>query len=65
MDFQDLKLKQVERALEPLKVLADVERPSQGWLRTIRQAMGMTTRQFARRLQLSQASVVDSDKLEA
>jgi DNA-binding transcriptional regulator YiaG len=65
MDFQDLKLKQVERALGPLKVLADVERPSQGWLRTVRQALGMTTRQFARRLQLSQASVVDSEMLEA
>jgi predicted DNA-binding mobile mystery protein A len=65
MDFQDLKLKQVERALEPLMMLADAERPSQGWLRTIRQAMGMTTRQFARRLHLSQPSVVDSEMLEA
>jgi len=65
MDFQSLRLKQVERALEPLMVLSDTERPSQGWLRTIRQALGMTTRQFARRLQLRQSTVVDSEMLEA
>jgi predicted DNA-binding mobile mystery protein A len=65
MDFQTLKLKQVERALEPLMVLSDAERPSQGWLRTIRQALGMTTRQFAQRLQRRQSTVVNSEMLEA
>jgi len=65
MGFQNLKLKQVEQALTPLLPLSNSTPPPGGWIRSIRQALGMTTRQLARRLNLSQPSVSDSEMLEA
>lgn len=41
-----------------------VVRPPKGWLRAIRDALGMTTKQFARRLGVSQPRVVALEKGE-
>lgn len=41
-----------------------VARPPKGWLRAIRDALGMTTKQFARRLGVSQPRVVALEKGE-
>lgn len=40
-------------------------RPSDGWVRAIRTALGMTTTQLAQRLGIAQASVVKMEKAEA
>jgi predicted DNA-binding mobile mystery protein A len=40
-------------------------RPSGGWLRAIRQALGMTTRQLAKTVGVTQAAVVDAERTEA
>lgn len=40
-------------------------RPDGGWLRAIRQALRMTTRQLARGVGVSQAAVVDAERTEA
>lgn len=40
-------------------------RPSGGWLRAIRQALGMTTRQLAKAVGVTQAAVVDAERTEA
>lgn len=39
--------------------------PEGGWLRAIRQALRMTTRQLARAVGVTQASVVDAERTEA
>ena len=54
----------LDRRLEPLRALPDstTARPHQGWVRAIRDALGMSTRDLAMRLDVSQVSVV---KLEA
>ena len=39
-------------------------RPPRGWLKAIREALGLTTRQFAKRLDLSQSRVVEIEKAE-
>ena len=40
-------------------------RPGTGWLRAIRQALGMTTRQLAKSVGVTQAAVVDAERTEA
>jgi predicted DNA-binding mobile mystery protein A len=41
-----------------------VMRPQKGWIRAVRDALGLTTRQYAQRLGLSQARVVALEKGE-
>lgn len=41
------------------------QRPQSGWLRVVRDALGMTTRQLAASMGVSQAAVVDAERAEA
>lgn len=45
--------------------LASLQRPSKGWVKAIREALGMTTVQLARRLKIAQSSVVALERSEA
>lgn len=47
-----------------LRPLVNSPRPPKGWLRAIRDALGMTTAQFARRLGVSQPRVVELEQSE-
>ena len=40
-------------------------RPTRGWIRAIREALAMSTRQFAKRLMVSQPAVIELEKNEA
>jgi predicted DNA-binding mobile mystery protein A len=62
--FQSLPLQQLEEALVPWRALARA-RPRNGWLRAIRQALGMTTRQLAKAVGVTQGAVVDAERSEA
>lgn len=64
MDVKALGRKHLERRLAPLRDL-DFARPQRGWLRAMREALGMTTRQFAQRMGKVQSAVVDMEKSEA
>ena len=64
MDMKALGRKHLERRLAPLRGL-DFVRPQHGWLRAIREALGMTTRQLAQRMGKVQSAVVDMEKSEA
>lgn len=64
MDMAALSRKHLERRLAPLRSL-DFSRPPRGWLRAMREALGMTTRQLAERMGKSQSAVVDMEKSEA
>lgn len=43
---------------------AMIARPQQGWLKTIREFLGMTTTQLAKRLEISQPRIVAMEKNE-
>lgn len=51
------------QSLAPIR--AALARPRQGWVRAIRNALGMTTAQLGRRLGIAQASVMGLEKAEA
>jgi predicted DNA-binding mobile mystery protein A len=62
--LRSLALQQLDKALASWRSLPR-SRPSGGWLRAIRQALGMTTRQLAKSVGVTQAAVVDAERSEA
>jgi len=64
-EFKNLRLKQLDRALEPYRVAREVPRPSKGWIRTIRQALGISSGELARRLGTSRQLPLQMEKGEA
>jgi predicted DNA-binding mobile mystery protein A len=62
MDIQRLRVAQVERAVKQASV---PPRPPTGWIQAIRSALGMTTRQLAAQLDISQSTLASLEKSEA
>lgn len=62
--LKSLPLLQLDKTLRRWRCLPRT-RPSGGWLRAIRQALGMTTRQLAGAVGVTQAAVVDAERTEA
>jgi predicted DNA-binding mobile mystery protein A len=62
--LRSLPLQQLDKTLDPWRSLSRT-RPSGGWLRAVRQALGMTTRQLAKSVGVTQAAVVDAERTEA
>ncbi|HEX4077483.1 MAG TPA: mobile mystery protein A [Rhizomicrobium sp.] len=54
----------LDTRFQALRPLATTARPPKGWLRAIRDALGMTTGQFAARLNVTQPRVVQLEKAE-
>lgn len=65
MDAKALARKHLETRLSPLRNRPELARPPRGWIRAIRDAYGMTTRQLAKRLGKSQSVIVEMEKGEA
>ena len=65
MDTQALARKHLERRLAPLRQQPDFIRPPRGWIRAVREALGMTTRQLAQRIGKGQSAVIAMEKSEA
>jgi len=61
----DLKLRQLDDALGSLGAHVIPPVPRGGWIKAIRTAIGLTTRQFASRLGLAQPTVVAAEHSEA
>ena len=57
--------RQLDKRLDSLRDLDALARPPRGWVRAIREALGMTTAQLARRLGVSQPRVVVLEQAEA
>lgn len=51
--------------LNPSAPIASLQRPPKGWVKAIREALGMTTKQLARRMKIAQSSVVTLEQSEA
>jgi predicted DNA-binding mobile mystery protein A len=64
-DTDLLRLEQLERALAPYRDLVGIPRPRLGWVRAIREALGMSSRHLAKRMQIKAAqSIEDMQKDE-
>ena len=63
--LQNLRLRQLDARLRPWRRLSPTAPPRHGWVRAVRQALGMTTPQLARRLGATRQAVVDLERREA
>ena len=64
-EFRSLRLKQLDRALEPYRAARKELRPPKGWIRAIRQALGISAGELARRLGTSRQLPLQMEKGEA
>lgn len=64
-DLNSLGRWALDTQLKPLRDMEALIRPGRGWIKAIREAIGMTTGQFARRLGVSQPRVAALEKAEA
>jgi predicted DNA-binding mobile mystery protein A len=56
--------RQLDKRLNLLKDSNDFTRPPRGWIKAIREALGMTSAQLARRIGVSQPRVIAIEKAE-
>lgn len=54
----------LDRRFEALRFLTDETRPHKGWIRAIRDALGMSSRELAERLGVSQQTVAEFEATE-
>ena len=64
MNKRKLIREQLDASLQRLSPLLDVTAPPKGWIRAIRDALGMTARQLANRLGVAQQAVARIEKEE-
>jgi len=63
-DFRQLRSKQLDRTLAPLRS-AKVPRPPKGWIRAIREALGLSSAELAERMKANRSLIVQQEKAEA
>jgi predicted DNA-binding mobile mystery protein A len=64
MDKRSLARKNIETRVSPLRSIV-TQRPQRGWVRAIREALGMTTEQLAKRIGVSQPRIIALEKAES
>ena len=57
-------IRHLDKRFVALRPLARAQRPPKGWLRAIRDALGMTTAQLGKRLDVSQPRIVELEQSE-
>ena len=63
--FNKLLLEQVDIALRPARRLVVASPPKNGWIRTIREGLGMTQAQLAKRLRITRQALDGLERGEA
>lgn len=63
--YTDLQLQQLDERMRPLRAHGKIARPPSGWLRAVRQALGMTQPQLATRLGITRQALNGLEKAEA
>ena len=63
MNSQNLLRRAYQKKFDAIKKAA-IEKPPQGWLKTIRECLGLTTTQMAKKLDVSQPRVINMEKNE-
>jgi predicted DNA-binding mobile mystery protein A len=64
-EFRSLKLELLDRNLEPFRVARKIPRPQKGWLRALREAIGVSSTELGRKLGTSRQLVLQQEKAEA
>jgi len=64
-EFRNLRVKQLDRALESLATARVVPRPQKGWIRAIREAIGVSAGELGRTLGSSRQLPLQFEKAEA
>lgn len=62
--MKNLAYKHLDRKLAGLEATEFLARPARGWIRAVREALGLTTTQLAKRLGIAQPSVTAMEKAE-
>ena len=63
-DTKALARQQLDRRFAALSKTTDFTRPPRGWIKAIREALGMSTTQLAKRLHVAQTRVSQMEKAE-
>ena len=63
--FKNMQVKHVDERLASWRKLTDTVPPQVGWIRTIRESLGLTQSQLAARLKITQQALNDLEKSEA
>jgi predicted DNA-binding mobile mystery protein A len=64
-EFRDLRLKQLDRTLEHFREARCVPRPQKGWIRAIREAIGVSAGELGRTLGASRQLPLQFERAEA
>lgn len=64
-DFQTLRQQQLDRGLEHFQAAREIPRPPKGWIRAIREALGVTSGELAKRMGTSRQLPLQLEKSEA
>ncbi len=62
--MKDLLIRQIDKQITPIKRFARLERPPHGWIKTIREALGMSLPQAAKRVKMSPQGLQQLEKTE-
>jgi predicted DNA-binding mobile mystery protein A len=60
----DLLRRQLDQQFSQIRPLLKIERPNQGWIKTIRKALGMTLRQLGKRIGIRPQVLHNMEKAE-
>jgi predicted DNA-binding mobile mystery protein A len=64
-EFRNLRLKQLDRNLEPFRDARKIPRPQKGWVRAIREAIGVSSSELGLKLGTSRQLALQQEKAEA
>jgi predicted DNA-binding mobile mystery protein A len=62
-NFRQLRAQQIDRMVQPLRSIK-LPRPSKGWIRALREAMGVSSGELAQRLQANRSLASQQEKAE-
>jgi predicted DNA-binding mobile mystery protein A len=63
-DYLELERSQLDAKLERASAVKSIDAPRSGWIRSVREALGMTAAQLARKLGVSQQAALAIEKRE-
>lgn len=64
MGKKSLQIQQLNTKMQAVANLANISMPHNGWIKTIRQAIGMTLLQMGKKLSITKQSILDIEKRE-
>lgn len=64
-DYAKLKLKQTEELVRPFRRLVHAQTPRGGWVRAIREALGMSAQQLGTRVRVKRQTIENLERSEA